>query len=374
MQRAPPCRATRAQTLARYAALYADKVIAPVPLINPHVHGRPSNSNEEFDLRLDMAGNVLSIHEMRPTIEAGLVEIITRELHFCPDCIAKALGGHRRISAAAQRLANKTRSQFSMSYRPASSAAIFTVHGPADYCDHGEFARLYYRIPSWLPRAYRTKTGIPVPPSVLKKSRVIDDHFQAIGSQVALQEFLTFRYGAKTLTTNPGELSFLAQLDPAGGFQRNKAASLARIAHFVPLMGDIPVAKAVRIRTQESDAFLVYRRALDRVIREQLERTGIISEKEAAELIADVLEPEIAKLRQLAANERKKATTKAGTRLAFAGALLTLGLFRGLLPSEYAAMGSAAALAGLVDSLAELRANPGAVRNNNFYFLLRLTQ
>lgn len=86
--------------------------------------------------------------------------------------------------------------------------------------------------------------------------------------------------------------------------------------------------------------------------------------------MSDILEPEVARLRQIEGSERKRASTKAAFRLALAGAVLRLGLFRGLPPSEYAAMGSATALWSLVDSLAELRANPDVVRNENFYFLL----
>ena len=59
--------------------------------------------------------------------------------------------------------------------------------------------------------------------------------------------------------------------------------------------------------------------------------------------------------------------------MAFAGTILTLGLFKGLLPSEYAALGSAAVLKELFDSLAELKAHPAAITNHNFYFLFRLT-
>lgn len=70
---------------------------------------------------------------------------------------------------------------------------------------------------------------------------------------------------------------------------------------------------------------------------------------------------------------RRNAAKKAGVQLALAGAVLSLGVFKGLLPSEFAALG-AASIVGLVDSLAELRANPSAVRNQNFCFLLRVTQ
>jgi hypothetical protein len=106
----------------------------------------------------------------------------------------------------------------------------------------------------------------------------------------------------------------------------------------------------------------------------RLEGDDILTEERAAEIVSEVLEPEIAKLRELGNDMRTKSVGKAGLRLAFASAILILGFYRGLLPAEFSALGSAAALHGLVESLGELRTNSKATRNQNFHFLLRLTQ
>jgi len=140
----------------------------------------------------------------------------------------------------------------------------------------------------------------------------------------------------------------------------------------LPLFAEANLEKAIRIRREEPDTFLVYRRALGELLQEVISSGSQISGRRIVEMSADLLQPELAKLRELANSVKRKAKSKARMRLALAGAVLSLGLFKGLLPSEFAALGGASIL-GLVDSLGELRTSNDTVRNENFYFLLRLT-
>jgi hypothetical protein len=368
------CRTERAQLVARYAALYADRVIVPMNLLNPRHYQRPQNSEREADLRYELAGTLLIIHEMRPAIEADLISVITPELHFCQDCAAKALERIGRIRRAAQELAVETRKEFSMSFLGSQPFPHFKVNGPTEYCEHGGFVRISREFPRWLPKSYHSKVAVSLPPTILRRSRIVEQVFRNIAREVVLQEFFSDRYNAKTLTSNPGELVLLSELNPDRSRYSRIEASLSRITHVIPLMGEVSLAKAVRIRKQEPDSFLVYRRALSEVFKESLQSGEVLTERRASAIVSDILEPELAKLRELSRDTRTNATKKAALRLAFAGAILALGFFRGLLPAEFSALGSAAAISGLVESLGELRVSSTATRNQNFHFLLRLTQ
>lgn len=210
------CRVKRAQTLARYAALYAGRVIAPMEFVDPHKYQRPRDSMLESELRYHMTGTVLCIHEMGPAIEAGLIGIVMPELHFCPACTAPALHRIRRINSAAQKLASANRRHFSVSCEQGPSPTVLRIHGPTEYCEHENFFQIFSRPPAWLPKT-DINIRTPLPSSVLRKSKVVDRLFHNIAEQVTLQEFLGFRYQAKTLTSNPGELELLSQLNPARG-------------------------------------------------------------------------------------------------------------------------------------------------------------
>jgi hypothetical protein len=307
----PHCRARRAETLGRYAALYADRVIAPMPLVNPVQYKRPKTPEDEVSLRLLTVGTILSIHAMRPALDAGMVELIIPVLHFCPNCNADALGRMDRISAAALRLANANRRQFSAVYEGPSPFPRVTVHGPSEYCEHEEFGRLYYHVPAWLPKSYVKRNQVRLSAALLRKSKIVDELFRKISSQVTLQEFLGFRYNAKTVTTNPGELALLSQLDPAQGIHKKATASLAWIAHVIPMMEGVSLASAVRVRREEGDAFLVYRKALTQALGEVMKVGTALSEKQAQEIVSHILRPEVAKLRVVEASERRRAKTRA---------------------------------------------------------------
>jgi hypothetical protein len=370
----PQCRASRAETIARYAALYADRVVVPMPLVEPTTYCRPTTNEAEFSLRTLTMGTVLSLNTMRPVLDVSLVEIVTPLLHFCPSCYEQALGRIERIAKAASGLADTNRKQFSATYdEELAPLRKIKVHGPSEFCEHTDFYQLLFRTPEWLPKTYQAGEVVKLSASVLKKSRIVDELFARLGSQVALQEFLGFRYNAKTVTTNPGELALLSQLDPDQSIYKKSTASLARITHSIPMMEDISLERAVHVRKAESDAFLVYRKALNAVLSEVV-KTVELSEKQAKDLVAGVLVPEIARLRMLADAEGVRAKTKAKVHLAVAGAVLSLAFFGGLLPSELATIGGAVSLQGLLESLAELRASPKAVRSQNFYYLLRLNR
>jgi hypothetical protein len=369
---APFCRAGKAQLLARYAALYADRVITPLQLSSDHKGPVSRTALYEHGLRMSLAGTLYSIWEMRPAIEAGMVALIIPEIHFCDDCAEAAMRKLRRFRTAAAGLEKANENRFSVTYDWRDPAPRVTIHGPAEFMEHGQWIRVFHSVPSWIPKDYQKKSGIPLPKTVVRKSGVVKEIFRDTAAQVGLHEVLSFRYNAKTLTSNPGELSLLSRLDPKGGKHRETSTSLSRLTHSIPLLGDFSLATAVRIRKEEPDAFLVYRGALTKIVREAVKESGTLTEERAVEIVADILQPKVAKIRQLEATERTRASKKSKVWLGVTAAALTLGFFKGLTPTEYSLLGSS--LFGLVDSLTQLKANPNAIRNENFYYLLRLTQ
>lgn len=367
----PNCRSGRAGLLARYAALYADKVVVPMELIDPHRTERPKTSIAEFELRSWTLGTVLCIHAMRPVVDAGLVTIVPPELHFCKECAAHALRKIRRVSRAANNLALANMDRFSITYRGDGPAPLFMIHGPSELCEHGRTGVAFLQPPKWLPKSYGSRANVPLSSAMMKRSGLVRRLFEQIGLQVAVQQFLNDRYKAKTITTHPGELTLLSSLNPSSGRFNRATTSLARLTHSIPMMGGIPLAKAVRIRREEGAAFLVYRKALMDTVNPLIGGKRVLTESEAAEMVTQVLEPELARLRQIEEGERRGAWRKTGLRLGVAATLLTLGLFKGLQPMEYAALGAAA---GVADTIGGIVRGSGSAENERLYFLLRLVQ
>jgi hypothetical protein len=369
---APPCRAAQARTLAAYAALYADNVVVPLPLEqNEHI---ANDEWSEVHLRLSLIGTLLSIWEMRPAIDAGLIELTAPELHFCQECAAKAMRELKRVDAAAKRMARIREGEFSLTYDCSRSSPRIGIHGPTDVVEHGEIFQVLRQPPEWAPKARRPTCVTTLSKSRVRQSRVVERLFQRIGYRVGLQQLLAARHDAKTLTSSPGELALLENLDEQGERASRIATSLSRITHNLPLLGGISVASAVRLRHEEGEAFDVYRKALRDLVGSLVEDSNILSESKAAEIVGDVLQPELAKLQQLQQSSFLKFAKQARTWLLASAALLTLGFTGGLTAEEMAILTAGACLPGLIGSLAGLQSASESIRNQNFYYLLRLTQ
>src|SRR6185437_15461136 len=201
------CRARRAATLARYAALYADLVIAPIQIADPHHTPRARSAREEDDFRYQTAGTVLCIRELGPVIDAGLARVIAPELYFCPGCKERAAARVRRVRVEARKLASRNRRSFSIACVSDAPTTV-RIRGPQEYCEHPEFFRIFPKRPEWLPNL-GDPDGTNLPPRVLRNSKIVDGVFSKIAGDVVLQAFLGSRYDAKSITSNPGELALL---------------------------------------------------------------------------------------------------------------------------------------------------------------------
>jgi hypothetical protein len=69
------CRLQKTGLLARYAALYADKTVVPLPL--------GILTEDEFNVRHLLSGTMLCIQQLRPLVEAGIVDFARQEFPYC---------------------------------------------------------------------------------------------------------------------------------------------------------------------------------------------------------------------------------------------------------------------------------------------------
>src|SRR5208282_1250864 len=70
------CRLEKAKLLARYAALYTDRTVVPLPL------GR-FRAAAELQVRERLSGTILCVQQLRPLVEAGIVDFARQEFPYC---------------------------------------------------------------------------------------------------------------------------------------------------------------------------------------------------------------------------------------------------------------------------------------------------
>lgn len=71
------CRLRKNSLLARYAALYSDTTVVPLPI------GLCYSDEDEYDLRRLLGGTILCVQQLRPLLDAGIVKFAQQEYQYC---------------------------------------------------------------------------------------------------------------------------------------------------------------------------------------------------------------------------------------------------------------------------------------------------
>ncbi len=359
------------------SALYADKTVVPLPL------GILLADESEYSIRRLLGGTILCIQQMRPMVEAGIMTLAPQELPYCDRHLREALPDYSNLEKAARDLYRENEDRFAVySEAPESQdddSPAFTIKGPSDFLEHGQMGRDFYEVPRWLKGWRGRKRQKKLSKAMVRRSDLVSELFDDMAFDVAIQQVLGLKYDAKYLTNLPGEAMILSRLNPADDyFARCRETLCAELTHEVPLLADIPMRTVLRVRSEEPEAFLQYRAAMDSIVSGYIKRRRVVGRKEAREIYSDILRPEILRLDSQAKAIRRATIRKATAKAVVAAGVVGLGIFGGFLPTQMAeiikAVGGVSLLRELGEAFAAVEKNPAEIKNSNFYFLLRLAQ
>jgi len=124
------CRLRRVDCLARFAALYSDRVY-----IQNYFADYAHASNSEFDLRYFYTGDLKILLKLRPLLESGILCLIQSEpgFHLCASCAAKFIPGFESISSKLEKQVDA----LSEEYLPKTHAAVLRYSPLDDICTIG---------------------------------------------------------------------------------------------------------------------------------------------------------------------------------------------------------------------------------------------
>lgn len=357
------CRIEKARILSRYAALYARRVLIPIRL-----GVSPVDLETEANLRYGLAGTILSILEYRPLIENGIVILTAGALCYCKEHLDEAVPSHPKIELASKALFDREFKKFSVSIARRGNPPEFRVTGPEDYLPHG---KMMYVPPSSFKEMKRSKAL----PLAVRKA-VVKQFFDSIARDVTMQQYFTTSTDATYLTDLRGEARVLELLRKTDDSEAQNAIFAKHLLHSVPLLNEVPIHTVIKLRQEEPEAFLRYRAAIARIIREFSREKEKLTEKEAKSISGDVLQPELARLRIQASAIRRAGVRKAVAKAAASFAAVGLGVYGGLLPSDLAGLLKVAGGVGLLSQIGEaiglIERNPQEIKNHELYFLLKL--
>ncbi len=366
----PYCRSEKLDFLGRFAVLYSDQLILPLPL------EKPSRVKSSVTARRELQQTVESLLHLEPLINAGIVAPAVMTTTHCEHKGPVMKKIIELTHFIAEGLAEEHLDKFTMYYEPnigTGNPPALHIDSPADYVEHGGVIIEYPDPPKWVAKSWRTGPDgrIRVPLAKVRRTGWIHSIFERIATGTTFHIAYGAMWQAKFLTDLPGEAEILRELTCDGEPQDQATNLFAALTHSLPFINELPTTEMLKLRKKLAESFQQYRWAVTSIIR-QHGRDRTLTPADAKEIYNDVLAPRIAALENRAAVERERLATKFVSTLGLTSIVVTLGLFDLLTPSQALAMLGGAATMKLADHLSEAASPTLETATQDLYFLLRL--
>jgi hypothetical protein len=192
------CRQSKLDALARYASLYADRLVLPVSLT-------PLLTDEE-PARFAVADLFYKLSVLRPLFDAGIA-VFAPDIHcFCLNCGRNfdALCDEHD-SASFDTYLERVGRDIRVVYRPPTRRRSWYVEldGSAEYIPHGHLRMQpigeYAQTPRWAPRHLTRiggRAGAEMTATKIWKYRIGGTHFAQLARDAVIQQYSGVRYNA----------------------------------------------------------------------------------------------------------------------------------------------------------------------------------
>ena len=234
------CRLQKLDTLGRYAALYATKIILPLPL---PLHGGI------VPLGGFLSHSVLALLRLRPLIESGIVLPVAMNSLDCEHTIDRS----RQLLALAEELADDAARQmldrfeikFQLPEKSGFDKAAFRVTGPEDFLEHGSLWLIGGEPPNWRLKSWRYDSNGQVKLRGARKLDILRLLFRRTGLDSGFYLAHGRRRGVRYLASRFGEtflLDYLTQKDNEPLSASSEAVN-EFMTHTLPLLGELPLSE-----------------------------------------------------------------------------------------------------------------------------------
>ncbi len=140
-----------------------------------------------------------------------------------------------------------------------------------------------------------------------------------------------------------------------------------------PSLAHVPIKELMSLRLQEGDAFLAFRSALTKAVREIVaSKPSSDAQTVAAEVVRDVIEPELTRLRQRLKTAQRALHRKSAISIGLAGISTLIGLQLGMNP--FVAGGVGVLLSGPIGAASKYVDEKQTIEMSDMYFLWKALQ
>ncbi len=321
----PECRIQRVDHTARFATLYADRVLIPDPF---EKFFGVDEVNERLIEEVSVAIQVL--HLIQPTVEAGLIGFATGEYCLCEEHYKEHAAQADDIRIACSVLQDQFAGKVRVELRHSTvvkDAWDFFVSGPESLLEHGRIVYVLRKIPDNLANQLDSAGHYVLSMNEIKKFGFLHKLTEPILDDILLQS-LYVTQGFHYLTDREIDLEVVAAVNDAVT-QDNSSALLSGLSHAVPVVPEADLVALTKLRTNEGEAFRVYRDKLNSVTRSFSSETAL-TQKRVRQAFLDIIEPELNKLDQTVRDNKRLLFGQIRQDVIFGAGVVSIGLFCGL--------------------------------------------
>lgn len=384
------CRIERIHELMQFAVLYSDRVYVK-NILADHIYDiddMVSNNEELFRERL--TDDLIILNKMRPVIEKGFIIPFTPPLNRCPHCLAEqsfGQDGKAKLMAIEDYIRWRYYKEVSVELLAIADQFILTCRGPESLLEHGGIGLALSRnadgsIPPSLRQinsiVRRAEKGeeVLLSPAAKRKVGIIEDIAEREIASICFELFTAQSFGTSFLTDRPVHIDALDISTQDNELERRNSIARKHLTSLLPFISGVPIDDLISIREAESDAFILYRRALNEAIDEYRTSRSDFSEKDARMLYADVIAPKLTILNQTVKSTRRTLLKRTGTTVVVWAGAITFGVYSGLVPPDLIKAAQALGLTHIVVDLlrsAAVGLDPTEnIRGEDLYFLWKV--
>lgn len=377
------CRQRNAASLARFAALYSDRVYVQMPFTASTAHADHGPAVDDTRYKDRFCDHLAVIHELRPLIAKGLVVPVTTA-QYCEECLSNSVLGadaSHRLKKLISILVGRFIEDVELELQPQGNGIFLTLRGPETLLSHPAIRRIWPLPPSLIDGVPSIKRRVLAGQTVtLSRNAKRHSGLAQWNAQRHLNRFLYDLLGAREtgapfLTTLESDIELFAGATSAA--TRDRSALIQQhLSTIVPIAADVPTAKLVTLREREADAFLIYRQSLMKAVETVLAAKKTFTAADAKQLYQDVVRPALAKLDQKVRSAKRDLISKVGTEAAAWAGVIGIGLYSGIIHGDVGTvvgtLGAVKLAAGLVQKAVNVGTRQSAIRNEEWYYLWKV--
>lgn len=372
-------------SLIRDSLLFADTIWIKNP-IDSYFHCDP----EYFcyaDTRNELITDIIILYKYRSLLESGLARICGTEVHFCYDCLLSSIS-YDDVPSKYRRLVNQIENHICntfkdeikfFAYKENDRFYLRVESNRSDLLEQKEnmIELTEYGFGPILRNASKRKSKKVFKKEVKDSTTLYCELMRPIIDDILM--FNWFSNQSRNLLSYFTNRELDAEMMNKLNSNRTKHMNIGlanALAHSLPTILQVPTDRILELRQNEPEAFQNYRHSLNKLLTKV--RAKELSDNEAKEALNDTVLPSINQMNIAVKNNREKAGRGLLVNAVFAVGSMVLGLADGILPGNMKgplmALGVSNHGASAIHNLRTILSNDSSQREQQFYFLWKLTR